>query len=1137
MALVRAGKGRPERILPREGTPLRKAPVAGVVCVLSRETERGKPALLVTATREEAQEAVEAARLFFPEGEAVFFPPIEVNPYEDASPDRAVTAQRLGALSALSSGAVRLVVTTAEALVTFTVPPDVVREETVTLRVGEEVPYEDFVSRLVRLGYDRLPGVKDPGEFAVRGGIVDLFPPGSSHPVRVEFFGDRVESLRIFDPETQRRVRDVESILVPPASEVVWREGLGKEALPLSPALEEFLSEGVRFPGIEFFLPWLYGRSGWLPDHLPPEGTLVIHGGTEAEERVRFLIDLAEEIRLRRDDPAPAREELYGGGASLENLLSRWRVVRMEEFPPPGTPEKFFGFSIARVPGVPLTPRRGLLLKGLRGLLRRVRERGERLVITVPSSYRVGVYEKILAGEGVFPGIAHLPLEVSSLPPGTVWVVRGGVKGGFLLEEEGLILVTDREIFGKITSLRDKEPPKRIKRPQELFNIGKGSYVVHEKYGIGIYHGLKKIKVGDIEAECAEIEYEGGDRLYVPVDKIDLVHPYSGAGDYVPPLDKLGSKKWENARRRVKEKVQKVAADLLAIYARRQAAEGFAFDPPDALFEEFAAGFEYEETPDQERAIQEVIEDMTSPRPMDRLICGDVGYGKTEVALRASFLAVSSGKQVAFLCPTTVLAEQHFRTFSRRFRDFPVRVECLSRFVSPAKQREVVRDLREGKVDIVIGTHRLLQRDVDFADLGLVIIDEEQKFGVVHKEKLKNLRARVDVLTLTATPIPRTLNIALSGIKDMSIISTPPRDRLSVRTFVVEFSPEVIREAVARELRRGGQVYYVHNRIESIGQVEEFLRELFPSARIAVAHGQMGEAELERVMRGFYRGEVDILLSTAIVESGLDVPRANTMIIDRAHTFGLAQLYQLRGRIGRDRRRAYAYLIIPPKKSLSREAVARLKAIEELQELGSGFTLATHDLDIRGAGEILGPQQSGHIKTVGYSMYVHLLEEAVRELKDSGRGIYPLPDVDLSIPAFIPDDYVPDPDLRLSFYRKMAFIREREDRDEVRAEIRDRCGPLPEPVENLLNVAALRASLSSVGVRELKRRGRKMVISFLQDSPVDRRHIVSLVGQRVRKAGFDRRGGLYWETSFDGRNFSVLAREINEVIGKEVVEL
>ncbi len=1118
------------------GSFARKGPLSGVVYAILRDSGTVGRTVLVVPTRKEAQEAIEAARLFAEREEAVFFPSLEINPYERTSPDRDIIAERIRAMSSLVRGRARLVVTTGEAITSFVVPRGVFKRSFTRLSKGDEFPRDELVVGLERAGYERIPEVTDPGDFAVRGGVVDVFPPDSENPVRIEFFGDEIESIRLFDPTTQRTLREVESISICPGSEVLREtNGNGDGGFGEVTVLADFLRDGIRGPGLEFYTPWIYGETGRLLDYVGSDVRLVFYSFEEIRDRVSFLRELSEDIRNRAREPLPDPELLFGGLGELLELAGDDNSLIIDDFPPVPVEGDREPLGVADVPGTSHSGKGMLKKDGLMGLVRRARSDRSVLVVAAPSAYRVDVFRRLLEDEDVYPAKVEVPLELKKLEEGGVYLVESGIRRGFRDLRSGLTVVTDFEIFGTSLRKRDRVPLKRVKFPQELLKIGTGDLVVHENYGIGRYLGLKKVEVGDKVEECAVIEYAGGDKLYLPVYKLDLLHPYVGVGDYVPALDRLGSRKWENAKRKVKERVQKVAAELLEIYARRELARGFAFEPPDALFEEFAGAFEYEETPDQERAILDVIEDMTSEKPMDRLVCGDVGYGKTEVALRAAFLAVSSGKQVAFLCPTTVLAEQHFRTFRRRFEQFPVRIECLSRFVPAARQREIVQLLRDGKVDIVIGTHRLLQRDVDFADLGLVIIDEEQKFGVVHKEKLKSLRASVDVLTLTATPIPRTLHIALSGIKDISIISTPPRERLAIRTFVVEFSEGVVREAISRELRRGGQVYYVHNRIESIGEVETMLREMFPRARIAVAHGKMNELELERVMRAFYAGDVDILLSTAIVESGLDVPRANTMIIDRAHTFGLSQLYQLKGRIGRDRRRAYAYLLVPPRKELSKEAVARLKAIEEMQELGSGFTLASYDLDIRGAGDILGPNQSGQVKTVGYSMYVHLLEEAVRELRDSGRSLFPLPEVELGLPAYIPDEYVQDPQLKLDFYRKMTFIRDREDWEELQRELEDRCGSPPEPVLNLMIISLLRASLSRFGVRELKRRGRRLFISFLEESPVDRHNIVRLLARKGGRMGFDRRGTLFWESGFDGRRFEDLARELEEILGEEVV--
>jgi transcription-repair coupling factor (superfamily II helicase) len=994
---------------------VKMAPLSGVVYAICRHINNsGEKAVLVVPGKKEAEEARFSAETFMGEEFARVFSHYELNPYEQASPDPGIVAGRIETLSLVLEKRCRLVVATAEAFSAFTAPAEALRIVKFNVKRGMPLLMETLVRLLIGAGYQRIPEVSDPGDFSVRGGIVDVFSPLLRLPVRLEFAGDLIESIRLFDLTSQRTVEKIEEVTLYPASEIIFRdEGEPSHASHCpSPPADDVEGRGRRFPGIEYFLPRIYGKRGMLLDYFDERPHLVFYGVDEIQKRQNFLFELASEIYEKREDDLPRPEELFitaeeilehADGPSL--TLIDWYFNQTAE-------RELFGIDASPVSGPSFPLSSPLQLSRFLSLLTRARGRKMSCCIVVPTPYRLEVMRKILRDREIYPLTADERNTVIGLDYSGTVLRLSGMETGFYSEKGAIIVVTDREIFGKRAIYRSHPPPDRERGRIELRRLKKNDFVVHEDYGIGIFRGLRRMKVGDYDADFAVIEYEGGDILYLPSYRLDLIQKYVGGETGSMKPDQLGSRRWEQVKRRVREKVQKMAAELLSIHAERALSQGFSFDQPDAAFEEFASGFDFEETEDQERAITEVIE----------------------------FLAVMAGKQVALLCPTTVLAQQHVKTFRERFDAFPVRVEVMSRFIRSGEQKQILADLEGGRVDVLIGTHRLLQSDVVFRDLGLIIIDEEQRFGVMHKEKLKKMRTNVDVLTLSATPIPRTFHIALSGIKDISLISTPPKERLSVRTFVVNFSEEVIREAIGRELRRGGQVYYVHNRIQTIGKVERFLRELFPEAGIEVAHGRMKEDELDGVMRRFYRGEVDVLLCTAIVESGLDVPRANTMIIDRSHTFGLAQLYQLRGRIGREKKRAYAYLIVPPKKSLSPEAVARLAAIEELTELGSGYQIASHDLDIRGGGDIIGPNQSGHVQHVGYEMYLRFLEEAVAELRGKPIRRRALPDVELGVPAYIPDEYIQNPEWKLDFYRKIALIRSGEDYVEALFEISDRFG-------------------------------------------------------------------------------------------------
>jgi transcription-repair coupling factor (superfamily II helicase) len=737
----------------------------------------------------------------------------------------------------------------------------------------------------------------------------------------------------------------------------------------------------------------------------------------------------------------------------------------------------------------------------------------ERIVSWIAAGFRV-LIPCHQAGQArrLYELLSHyrLPQEISEerfpqaalRPPGRVEILIGEISRGFRLEAERLVVIAEEEIFGKRVKRRGLSEARKQQLLTSLAELKPGDHMVHIDFGVALYRGLQHLSLTGMEGDFLLLEYAGGDKLYLPVDRINLVQRYVGAEGIEPKLDRLGAAGWEKAKAKARAEVQEMAAELLKIHAAREVQEGFSFSPADDLYREFEASFAFEETPDQAAAIDQVIADMQSPRPMDRLVCGDVGYGKTEVALRAAFKAALDGKQVALLVPTTVLAQQHAESFAARLKDYPVRVEMLSRFRTPQQQKQILEGVKKGEVDIVIGTHRLLQKDVVFKDLGLLIVDEEQRFGVAHKERLKQFRAVVDILTLTATPIPRTLYMSMMGIRDLSIIDTPPVDRLAIKTFVSRSSDELIREAVLRELRRGGQVFFVHNRVQTIGAMADELRRIVPEARIVVGHGQMAEKELERVMLSFMHGEANLLLCTTIIESGLDIPSANTLIVNRADTFGLSQLYQLRGRVGRSKQRAYAYLLIPGEGSISPEARERLKIIQELTELGAGFRIATHDLEIRGAGDLLGARQSGDIVAVGYELYAELLDEAVRTLKGEAMPERVEPEIKLQIPAFIPEDYVRDPNQRLLIYKKLTQPADEAEIDDIRAELIDRFGQLPMAAVYLLEVMRIRVLLKKLLVKEIELAGKELVLSFHERTPVSPDAITSLLRKEKGKYRF-----------------------------------
>ncbi len=1010
------------------------------------------------------------------------------------------SAARLAALASLM-GPNPIVVASIRALMQRTVPPEDFRTNVRTLRRGGQASMTETLDALVKLGYENTPVVDSPGMFSRRGGILDIWPPATSEPVRVEFAGDEIDSLRTFNPTTQRSAAKIESVTIMPASEALPGRGADVAAAvskldlttchPIAASTFrqdlDALARGERFRGIEFYLPYFYPQSASLIDHLPENGLLVIEGWAEIEAAAESLEFQSEDVRgdleARRELPPNVVPPYFGWSVLRERLLSRRRLLLDYAGPE----------DSIHLPFVPGPRYGGQVRKAVEDIVKQ-REASGRLIIVSRQAERMADHLKSRE-------IHIKPVEKVETPPmpGHLVLVQGALSEGWKLEsgpsaagENRLLatplqLLTDAELFGW-----SRPKPRRVSKPRavapEAFfaELSVGDYIVHVDHGIGIFKGLVHLALNGPEREFLLLEYAHGDRLYVPVHQIDRLSRYVAPGGRAPTLQRLGTAEWSQIKERTRKAVEDIADELLELYAAREIVTGHAFKPDDTWQHELEAAFPYVETEDQLHAIDDVKADMERARPMDRLVVGDVGYGKTEVALRAAFKAAMDGKQVGVLVPTTVLAQQHYNTFKERLAPFPIEVEMLSRFRSDKEQKAIVEKIQAGAVDIVIGTHRLLSDDVQFKDLGLLIIDEEQRFGVVHKEKLKKLRQEVDVLTLTATPIPRTLYLSLSGARDMSTIETPPEDRLPIRTYVAEYDERLVRDAILRELDRGGQVFFVHNRVRGIGIVAQQLRNLVPDARIAVGHGQMPEEELEKVMVEFSEGRYDVLVCTTIIESGIDIPNANTLIINHADKFGLAQLYQLRGRVGRSAARAYAYFLYPKDQPLSEEARERLKSIAEASELGAGFQIAMRDMEIRGAGEILGARQHGHIAAVGFDLYCRLLANAIENAraratenhpdsaKPAGNAPIPLvaaPIIDLPLQAQIPDDYVPDSGLRLRLYRRLADVTTHAQVDEMARELEDRFGPAPDEVRNLLyllhlKVTATQAHLSGINVED-----------------------------------------------------------------------
>jgi transcription-repair coupling factor (superfamily II helicase) len=1080
-------KGR-ERRVPPLGL-LRSARVA-LLAALACDLDR--PLLVVVGQTERATTLVESLRTWLPTPERVMRLPEPLPRFYERAPwSHQVVSGRLRILTTLSAeslpmaSAPPVVVASARALMQPTMPRRQFRLGTRPMRPGQLLDLERTLTTWIGMGYRSARVVEAPGEFSRRGGILDIFPPSAAAPIRIELFGDEVESLRHFDPATQRSQSRLERALVTPATEALPRFGPrvaeGLAAWNLDALSEDdaapfvrdrgALANGTAFGGIEFYLPMLYSHPGLLLDYFPAEGLVVCDDGEDLSnawaEQERRASDLRQNAvktgLLPPDYPQPyvSWERWQASLAERQALELGYGDAESEEIATP--------LARAFAPG----PRLGGQLKPLVGHIRAALATGERVVVVSRQARRLA--ELWGQEESYF---APLP-ALTDLPEGRLTFVHAALAEGWraraTVGERQIVwhLLTDAEIFGW-----SRPQPRRRRRrkvaPETFFaDMTPGDYVVHIEHGVGLFRGLTTLQLQDVEREYLLVQYRGSDKLYVPVHQADRLSRFVVASDQAPRLNKLGSVEWNRVRQQAQKAAEELAQELLELYACRETVSGHAFALDTPWQAELEAAFPYIETEDQLRAIQEVKDDMERRKPMDRLLCGDVGYGKTEVALRAAFKAVMDGKQVAILVPTTVLAQQHYYTFRERLRAFPVEVEMLSRFRSRKQQDQVLDRLVEGRVDVVIGTHRLLSQDVQFKDLGLLIIDEEQRFGVSHKERLKQMRTEVDVLAMTATPIPRTLYMSLTGVRDISTIDTPPEERLPVRTHVGRYDDRIVRHAILREIDRGGQVFFVHNRVQGIEQIGRRLEQTVPEATIAVAHGQMPEAELEDIMLRFVEGKIDVLLSTSIIESGLDIPNANTIVVNRADWFGLAQLYQLRGRVGRSAQQAFAYFFYDNPRHLTEDALRRLDTIREASDLGAGYTIAMRDLEIRGAGDILGARQHGHISLVGFDLYTRLLSQSVQELKMRETGesyvpVLPAPvTIDLPLPAFMPVDYVPDNTLRLRLYRRMAQLVKLEEVDAFAEELADRFGPIPDEVNNLLYQLRVKILASAAGVRAI----------------------------------------------------------------------
>jgi transcription-repair coupling factor (superfamily II helicase) len=1069
--------------------------------------ELGRPAVLIVESDRRAEALLEPLRWFYravankPGHRVVHLPAHDVLPYEKRSPHGEISEARAVALWRLATGEADLLVAPIEAALSRMREPQFYGGLARAIARDESIPHEDLIGFLAQAGYEKHETCEMPGQYAVRGGIIDVFSPETPQPVRIELLGDTIESIRAFEPNTQRSTNPVERATLLPLSEFLrGAEVLERQLVASASGREDDSAPAGFYPGWEFREIPREERHAVLFD-LAADPVVILDEPSlldDAVKKYRALLDDAlEESEDPRAEP-PSRYVLSDEEWSLAcDLFPRLSIERL---------------SVTHEGTAPLALQTQLTTRyhgNVAAFMAEVRGRlgaGEQVVVSAANTgelerfadicheyelpYRVGELEENVT-------VTRLAEEGTGGSVPAMVLVKAPLSEGVAFPEAQLVVYGNADLFETLPAPeRPRSRPKTASFFSDFSDLRPGDFVVHVDHGIGQFEGLRQVAVDGASGEFMLLRYAGEAKLYVPLARLDLVQKYQALGGAPPALDRLGTTVWEARKTRVRKSVSDMAEQLLALYADRKTAPGHAFPADSNWQREFEDAFEFQETPDQQRAIEEVKRDMESPLPMDRLLCGDVGYGKTEVAMRAAFKAVADSKQVAVLAPTTVLAFQHFETFRRRFAAFPVRIEMLSRFRSEKEQKRVLEEIEAGKVDLVIGTHRVLSRDVKFHDLGLLIVDEEQRFGVAHKERLKEMRKNVDVLTMSATPIPRTLHMSLVGLRDMSLIETPPKDRLAIQTTVAPFSETLVTRVIEEELARGGQVFVVHNRVESIASLATMVQRLVPRARVVVGHGQMREAELERVMLKFIRHEADILVSTTIVENGLDIPRANTIIINRADRMGLSELYQLRGRVGRSNQRAYAYLLVPPDAPLTPIAKQRLAALKEFSDLGAGFRIAALDLELRGAGNLLGREQHGHIEAVGFDLYCQMMERAVAERK--GEAIAPERRATLNLgqEIRIPPEYIESENLRLRIYKRIAGISSDAEREEVRRELADRFGPLPPAIANLLDYSVLKALAEKLLVASIDRRGDQIAVKFYDDTPLGPEQLVKLIRKR-----------------------------------------
>ncbi len=1160
--------------------------------------ELRSPVMIICPEDKQAEKTADDAGFYLQsagvEAEAFHLPPLQI--YR-ALPGAAsgFRSAALAAMAGAGPGNPVIISACAKAALTTSMSPDMFADCLYQVFPGAKIDRDELLGSLISSGYTAVSSVMEPGDFSVRGGIIDVYAPGPSRPVRIELWDEEIESLRSFDPDSQKSKDKIDSVLIPPLKELLMSEESANKAADalreqarqwkedprfkfdktkLATKAEEIARRIERkdhFPGVESFMPLFaedkhcaldYIDDNWAVIYLDPfvcdqavqrEADELIEEWEQemAEEGFALPPDrhFVSKIRAERamDPAAIITAGLEHGSVQEEKIVSgtkehadetEIRAPSMDSRDRdtlPSTASGLESYAVDNHLEKPLEP----FLQGLAGLI----ERGVRVIVVSPFPGKADRLHELLADHDIQLSVVYENFGVLDTRPHNV-ITTGPLQKGFADPAGGIAFFPETEVFGE--KIRASRKPRPLEAYiSDLSDLSEGEYVVHEEHGVALYRGMQSLSVqwpGEwdfvrekerprIRMDCARLEYSGGAMLYVPVHRINQIGKYRGPTDTPPSLDTLGGTSWEKLKTRVKRSVREFARYLLRIYASRQVHGGTAFPPPDSEFREFEEGFAYEETPDQLQAIEEVLDDMVSDKPMDRLVCGDVGYGKTEVALRAAFLAAMSGRQVALLVPTTILAQQHYETFTRRLDKFPLEVRSLSRFLSKKEQTSVLEDIASGKADIVIGTHRLLSKDVTFCELGLLIIDEEHRFGVRHKERLRELKATVDTLILTATPIPRTLHMSLSGLRDMSVINTPPPDRLAVHTELLRDDDRVIKEALDRELRRGGQAFFVHNRVQTIEPALARVQNLVPQARTAMAHGQMKANTLERIMSEFIQGRYDVLVCSAIIQSGLDIPRVNTMLVDRADQFGLAQLYQLRGRIGRTNVRGYCYLLVPAKGTLTRDATKRLRVLREFSELGSGFRIAARDLEIRGAGNLLGSEQTGHISRVGMELYLKLLEDEVNRIKGEPVESEVEPEINLPVPAFLSEEYVPDQNQRLSWYKRLSRARSEHEVDALQEELEDRYGKPPEAANNLLEIARIKGGLKRLQALELAYTGTEISVRLGENHKADSQRVIDLATQQPDKYRVTPENRLFYRLKVDhpAELFPAIRELLNEI--------